>query len=111
MMMSLSSGPKRSSRHAVLPPYLTVVGPGVGMESPHAPEGHANSHFPSLLARDLEEDLGFLDFPVHLALHIIEIVMGDGKLFQDSGREALGVAVSREADLIGVGEDSWPPPR
>src|SRR5512137_426332 len=86
---SRSSAPKRSSRHAVLPPYFTVLGPGVGMD-PRTPQNVRRMAMPSL--RDLQEDLGLLDLPVHQPLDGLQVVPADAQLLEHGVGDLLGPA-------------------
>src|SRR5512137_1609481 len=74
---SRSAAPKRSSRHEVLPPYFTVLGPGVGMD-PRTPQNVRRIATTSL--RDLEEDLGLLDLAGHQPLDGLKVVPRDAQL-------------------------------
>src|SRR5512137_3125726 len=100
MITSRSSAPKRSSRHEVLPPYFTVLGPGVGMD-PRTPQNVRRIATASL--RDLEEDLGLLDFPVHQPLDGLEVVPRDAQLGEHGGGQRLGVAVAGKPYPVRVG--------
>src|SRR5258706_11715330 len=97
MRTSRSDVPKRSSRHDVLPPYFTVVGPGTGME-PRTPQKLTRMDTTALLLHDAQEDLGFLYLRVHASLHGFQVVQADAQLFVDRGRKLLGVPVPGETD-------------